>query len=207
MQKFTTFDNLAWKGFSIYERFIFAKDSIFIFEWFWFGFVEDLRGGILIKKVFFKKRMNSDVIKVDSLFGIRVKYSFEKILDFGGAILDDFFPRLLNSSFVAEISGKFNEFFAFLFGFWGTVKFERKLHIEHEVEQNAKSPHIDFEAVLILVVDFRRHVGTGSQNSEADVLDVFGETKIGQFVHFFPVFSFHQDVLGLDVTVDESSVV
>ena len=134
LQKITTFDNLAWKSFCIYERLIFAKNSIFIFKLFWFGFVEDLRGGILMEKVFFKKRMNSDVIKVDSLFGVRIEDFFEKILDFGSAIFGDFFPGLLDGSLVAEIGGKFNEFFAFLFGFWGTVKFEGKLHIEHEVE-------------------------------------------------------------------------
>ncbi len=106
--------------------------------------------------------MNSDVIKIDSLFGVGVEDFFEKILDLGSAVLVDFFPGLLDGSFVAEICGKFNQFLAFFYSFRGAVKFKRKLHIEHEIEQNAKSPHIDFKAVLIFIIDLRRHVGASS---------------------------------------------
>lgn len=55
---------------------------------------------------------------------------------------------------------------------------EWKLHIKHEKEKNSKGPHINCKSILLFFVDFGRHVSPSSQDSIADIFDVFSEPKI-----------------------------
>lgn len=60
---------------------------------------------------------------------------------------------------------------------------EGKLHVEHEVEDNSKCPHINFIAVLLIGVYLRRHIGLGTKNCTICLFTFFSKTKISQLTH------------------------
>ena len=70
---------------------------------------------------------------------------------------------------------------------WGT---ERKLHVEHEVEEHSECPHVDLKAVEAALVsrkDLGRHELLSSQDSATDVCLLLAETEICQFEALNPI--------------------
>lgn len=152
--------------------------------------------------VIFEKGMLDDGGKGHSLFTIKDKDSLEEIFQIGS----DFFEFLFFLNSVGEVEK------------WSASSFNLGLHImslervlgkEHEIEEDAKRPDINGDAIVGIADDFRRHVFLSAAMSFGpDASDGPGKAKIGNLVaHLspFPVlFLRQQHILTLDIPMNKA---
>ena len=114
------------------------------------------------REVLDENRMFSDFGECDSVISVGVKNFLKQVLDLIRTVRYDFLLRLFNKSLVTEIFCSSFEFRLFFLQLCMRVNFfyskkitEWKLHVEHEIKEHAKCPHVDFKAVGLVFVDFR----------------------------------------------------
>ena len=84
---------------------------------------------------------------------------------------------------------------------------ERIGQVEHVIEENAKRPHVNPEAMLLFEVDFRSFIEVGSNVGSPHLVLRFAEAKVCEFECFLAIMIADKDVFELEITVEVTLVV